>query len=101
NSAGFTNNLNYNVYATGFENPRYFSDYYVTNASFFKIDNMALGYTFTNFLKEKLNVRLYGTMQNVATFTRYEGLDPEISGGIDNNLYPRPRTYVFGVNIDF
>ncbi len=101
NSAGFTNNLNYNVYATSFENPRYFSDYYVTNASFFKIDNMALGYTFTNFLKEKLNVRLYGTLQNVATFTRYEGLDPEISSGIDNNLYPRPRTYVFGVNIDF
>ena len=101
NSAGFTNNLNYNVYATGFENPRYFSDYYVTNASFFKIDNMALGYTFTNVMKEKLNIRLYGTMQNVVTFTRYEGLDPEISGGVDNNLYPRPRTYVFGVNIDF
>ncbi len=101
NSAGFTNNLNYNVFATGFENPRYFSDYYVTNASFFKIDNMALGYTFTNFLKEKLNMRLYGTIQNVVTFTNYEGLDPEISSGIDNNLYPRPRTYVFGVNIDF
>ncbi len=101
NSAGYTNNLNYNVFATGFENPRYFSDYYVTNASFFKIDNVSLGYTFANLLKEKLNVRLYGTMQNVATFTRYEGLDPEISGGIDNNLYPRPRVYVFGVNIDF
>ncbi len=101
NSAGYINNLNNNVFATGFENPRYFSDYYVTNASFFKIDNMALGYTFSNLLQEKLNVRVYGTMQNVATFTRYEGLDPEISGGVDNNLYPRPRTFVFGVNIDF
>lgn len=100
-SVGFLNNLNKNVFETGFENPRYFSDYYVTNASFFKIDNMALGYTFNRLLDEKLNIRVYASMQNVATITKYQGLDPEINGGVDNNLYPRPRTFVFGMNIDF
>jgi TonB-linked SusC/RagA family outer membrane protein len=100
-SVGFLNNLNKNVFSTGFENPRYFSDYYVTNASFFKVDNMALGYTFSNLLKEKMHVRVYASMQNVATISKYEGLDPEINGGVDNNLYPRPRTFVFGMNIDF
>jgi iron complex outermembrane receptor protein len=100
-SVGFLNNLNKNIYNTGFENPRYFSDYYVSNASFFKLDNMALGYSFSNVLKEKMHIRLYASMQNVFTITKYQGLDPEINGGVDNNLYPRPRTFVFGMNIDF
>jgi iron complex outermembrane receptor protein len=44
---------------------------------------------------------LYASVQNVFTITKYQGLDPEINGGVDNNLYPRPRTFVFGMNIDF
>ena len=48
-----------------------------------------------------MDVRFYASVQNVATITDYNGLDPEITGGIDNNFYPRPRTAVFGVNIDF
>jgi len=47
------------------------------------------------------DIRFYGSAQNVLTVTNYEGLDPEIYGGIDNNFYPRPRSFVFGVNIDF
>ena len=81
---------------------------YLHDASFFKIDNITLGYTFPK--EDKLSVRLYGTVQNVFTLTKYKGLDPEIvtldasnkpTFGIDNNVYPRPRTYLLGVNINF
>ncbi|MDO4229247.1 MAG: TonB-dependent receptor [Capnocytophaga sp.] len=74
------------------------SDMYLFDGSFFKIDNVTLGYTFP---KDKFSVRLYGTVQNVATFTKYKGLDPEVFGGIDNNFYPRPRTYLLGINVNF
>jgi len=76
------------------------SDYFIDDASFFKIDNITLGYRLDNATKDVV-FRLYGSVQNVATITDYKGLDPEISGGIDNNFYPRPRTFVLGVNIDF
>ena len=46
-------------------------------------------------------IRFFGSLQNVATFTDYEGIDPEIYGGIDNNFYPRPQTGVFGVTFEF
>lgn len=77
------------------------SDYYVQDASFFKVDNITLGYTLRDFIDDDLSVRLYGSVQNVLTITDYDGLDPEIYGGIDNNFYPRPRSFVFGVNLDF
>ena len=46
-------------------------------------------------------MKVYGSAQNVLTITKYDGLDPEIYGGIDNNIYPRPRTFLLGVNLDF
>jgi len=46
-------------------------------------------------------VRLHVTAQNVFTITKYDGLDPEIQGGIDNNMYPRPRTILFGASFNF
>ena len=46
-------------------------------------------------------VSLNGSVQNVATITDYEGLDPEINGGIDNSFYPRPRSFVLGLNVNF
>ena len=70
------------------------------DASFFKLDNITLGYTFDQIFKES-TLRLYGTAQNVLIVTDYEGLDPEINGGIDNNFYPRPRTFTVGVNLNF
>ncbi|WP_282053556.1 SusC/RagA family TonB-linked outer membrane protein [Maribacter luteus] len=76
------------------------SNLYVQDASFFKIDNITLGYSWPKAYKD-VNIRLYGSVQNVATFTDYDGIDPEITGGIDNNLYPRPRTVVLGLNFDF
>ena len=76
------------------------SSHFVKEASFFKIDNITLGYTLDKAIKNT-TLRVYGSLQNVATITDYEGLDPEITGGIDNNFYPRPRSFVLGVNIDF
>ena len=80
-------------------NRSWLSDLYVENASFFKVDNITLGYTFPN--TDKRYIRLYGTVQNVLTLTKYSGLDPEVFGGIDNNFYPRPQTYLVGLNINF
>ena len=57
------------------------------------------GYSVTT--KSGCDVRFFGTLQNVATFTDYKGIDPEIYGGIDNNFYPRPQTGVFGVTFEF
>ena len=80
-------------------NRAWLSDLYIENASFFKVDNVTLGYTFPN--TDKRYIRLYGTVQNVLTLTKYSGLDPEVFGGIDNNFYPRPQTYLVGLNINF
>ena len=97
------NNIHSDYFSTGFQTSdlnNFVSDHYIQEASFFKVDNITLGYTWKDAF-ENGNVRFYASVQNVATITDYTGLDPEISGGIDNNFYPRPRTAVFGVNIDF
>lgn len=83
----------------GFTTAQYFSDYYVKDASFFKLDNITLGYNFN--LPHNMSLNLFGTVQNVCVITGYDGIDPEIFNGIDNNLWPRPRTYVLGVKFNF
>jgi len=85
---------------TKFVKRQFTSDYFVSNASFFKLDNLSTGYNFDN-LYNKLNLRLSLTVQNLLTITKYEGIDPEVSGGIDNNFYPRPRTFVLGVSLTY
>lgn len=97
-------NLHSDFFNTGFveiTERNLLSDYYIQEASFFKVDNITLGYRLPENTIEGIDLRVYGSVQNVITVTDYDGLDPEISGGIDNNFYPRPRTFVFGVNIDF
>lgn len=101
NQSGFWNNLPTAVNDTQFNNPQYFSDYYIEDASFFKMDNISLGYNFDQFGNEKLKMRLSFTVQNAFTITDYSGLDPEVDGGIDNNFYPRPRVYLFGLNLTY
>lgn len=81
------------------------SDYWVRNASFLKCDNITLGYSFSNLFKNGsyrgLNGRVYGTVSNVFTISNYDGIDPEINNGFDNNLYPRPISFIIGLNLNF
>ncbi|MBC7887470.1 MAG: TonB-dependent receptor [Ferruginibacter sp.] len=77
------------------------SDYYITNASFLRMDNFNLGYDLGRVYHDKVAVRLNASVQNVFVITKYKGLDPEISSGVDNNIYPRPRLFALGVNLDF
>ena len=81
------------------------SDYYVNNASFLKCDNITLGYSFSNLFKSDgyhgLSGRVYATCSNVFTITKYDGLDPEITNGVDQNMYPRPISFIFGLNLNF
>jgi TonB-dependent starch-binding outer membrane protein SusC len=85
---------------TKFVKRQFTSDYFVENASFFKLDNLTAGYKFDNIYK-KLNARVSFTVQNVLTVTKYSGIDPEVNGGIDNNFYPRPRTFMLGVSLSY
>ncbi|MEC3907629.1 TonB-dependent receptor [Tamlana sp. 2201CG12-4] len=98
-------NTNRNVHAsildTGFRNNQLLSDYYIQDASFLKMDNLSLGYNFKNIMPSAIDLRIQMTIQNVFTMTNYDGIDPEISGGIDNNFFPRPRTFLLGVNMNF
>jgi len=98
---GYLQNSNTNVLETNFEQPQYRSDYYVRNGSFLRLDNITAGYLFENIAMNKLNIYLSATVQNVFVVTKYEGIDPEINNGIDNNIYPRPRTFIFSINVDF
>lgn len=92
-----------------FESARYLTDYYIQDASFFKLDNFTLGYTFPELIKfgnvaeggHTLSLNLFTTVQNIYTFTKYDGLDPEVFGGIDGMVYPRPRTFIVGAKFNF
>ena len=81
------------------------TDYFVRNASFLKCDNITLGYSFVNLLHkgnwQGMNGRVYVSATNVFTITKYDGIDPEVFGGIDNGIYPRPFTIQLGLNLNF
>ena len=100
----FVNNRVVSAVDTNFRtDAQYLSDYYVRNASFLKLDNITLSYRFDlgKPAGRQMSLSLFGTVQNVCTITGYKGIDPEIFSGIDNNLYPRPRTYILGVKFNF
>ncbi|RZJ66730.1 MAG: TonB-dependent receptor [Flavobacterium sp.] len=86
---------------TNFPQPQYQSDFYIKDASYVKWDNVTLGYTFKDVFDKGSTMRLTGAVQNVLLITGYKGIDPEVQNGVDNNLYPRPRTYTLGLNINF
>lgn len=100
-NGSYLNNAHTDVNNSNFTSPRYESDYYIQDASFLRMDNVTLGYTFKNLFSEGTDMRLTGAVQNVFIITGYNGIDPELSSGIDNNLYPRPRTYTLGLNVNF
>ncbi|MBC6607679.1 SusC/RagA family TonB-linked outer membrane protein [Hymenobacter sp. BT188] len=97
----FLGNLSTNVLETNFVNNQFFSDYYVENASFLRMDNITLGYNGGRLFNEKLNFGLTFAVQNLFVISDYKGLDPEIFNGIDRNFYPRPRTFTVGLNLGF
>lgn len=81
------------------------SDYFVQNASFLKCDNITLGYNFEELLKtgayHGLSGRIYASCTNVFTITKYSGLDPEQTSGFEGSVYPRSRTFLLGLNLNF
>ena len=92
-------NLHTSVLTTGFTQPQYQSNYYVEDGSFLRMDNINVGYAF-QYRGQPL--RLYGTLQNAFTITHYSGVDPTAGlNGIDNNIYPRARTWTGGMSIRF
>lgn len=94
-------NLHRSVMRYGFTSAQYFSDVYVEDASFLKMDNLTFGYRLPGVAGVQ-NMRLYGTVQNVFTLTGYSGVDPEAGLlGIDNNIYPRSRTFSVGASVGF
>jgi iron complex outermembrane receptor protein len=97
--AAAPSNLHASALETGFQSPQYFSDYYVEDASFLRMQNIELGYTFSRALN---GIRVYGVVQNAFTITGYSGVDPTAStNGIDNNRYPRTRTFTGGISVNF
>ena len=97
----YLNNAHSDILESGFKNRQTWSDYYLENASFLRMDNAFLNYNVGRVMNGKANLRVNLNVQNVFVITKYDGLDPEVSGGIDGTIYPRPRTYSFGVNLDF
>ena len=101
---GFITNLYNGFQDTGFTllntSEQMASDYFLENASFLKMDNLTLGYSFQNLFAAKLSGRISASVQNVFTNIKYSGLDPEC-GAIDSNIWPRPRTYTIGLNLNF
>ncbi|HEX4956670.1 MAG TPA: TonB-dependent receptor [Lacibacter sp.] len=93
-------NIHRSYLTTNFVNKQELSDYYIENGSFLRLDNINFGYD-AGKIARNVNLRITANVQNVFLITKYSGLDPELNGGLDNNIYPRPRTYVLGVNLDF
>jgi TonB-linked SusC/RagA family outer membrane protein len=99
-----TGNASVNYLETGFKgttDQELLSDYYLQNGSFLRMDNASIGYNFGKIFKNTANLRGSITAQNVFVITKYKGLDPEVSSGVDNTVYPRPRILALGINLDF
>ncbi len=77
------------------------SDLFVSDATFLRLDNVTLGYDFSEFFNNEFRLRIYGSVNNAFVISDYDGLDPENFNGIEQSPYARPRTYTFGVNVNF
>lgn len=105
----FLNNKYRGALETGFTNvnssEQRLSDLFLEDASFLRMDNITAGYTFKNLLKNKISGRVSLSIQNVFTLTKYTGLDPEFQSttnpGVDRGMWPRPRMYTLGLNLNF
>ncbi|MDR3056592.1 MAG: TonB-dependent receptor [Prevotella sp.] len=80
------------------------SDFYLESGAFFRIKTIQLGYNIPTRITQKLDInrlRVYMTVNNLATFTKYTGYDPEMAKSIDRGIYPQARSYMFGLNLSF
>ncbi|KFC21948.1 SusC/RagA family TonB-linked outer membrane protein [Epilithonimonas lactis] len=100
-SNDFMQNLSTTSAEYGFKNVQFWSDIFVEDASFFRMDNLTLGYDFGDVFNKGSKIRVYGMAQNVFVITDYNGVDPEIFGNIDNGFYQRPKIYSLGLNFQF
>jgi TonB-dependent starch-binding outer membrane protein SusC len=105
NPLNYLSNASTDIYKSHFYAPQYYSDYYVQNASFLRVDNIGVGYNFGR-ISRTTSLRVSANCQNVFVITKYSGQDPEITlggttPGIDNNLYPRPRNFTVGASLNF
>lgn len=97
----YLQNISSTAASYGFTTPQYWSDAFVEDASFLRMDNLTLGYNFGDLFNKGSNLRVYGMAQNVFVVTDYSGVDPEIFGNIDNGFYQRPKVYSLGLNFQF
>jgi TonB-linked SusC/RagA family outer membrane protein len=103
-TGGALANISTSVLNTGFtvRDNVALSDLYIEDASFLRMDNISLGYTFPKWLDGKASLRLFTGIQNAFVITNYSGIDPEITNnGVDNTVYPRQRSFLFGANVKF
>jgi iron complex outermembrane receptor protein len=94
-------NIHSDALNTEFSDPQYFSDYYIEDADFLRVDNITVGYTVPE-IPGVRNIRVFGRVNNAFILTGYDGIDPEVFSagtGIDNNVYPRSRTITGGVTV--
>ncbi len=82
---------------------QFYSDFYIEDASFFRMDDINLGYTFKEIGSWGGNIRVAASCQNVFVLTKYSGIDPEINStdGVDRSFWPRPRTFSIRLNVNF
>lgn len=97
----YLSNVHREALKIGFNSAQFWSDYFVRDASFFKMDHITLSYNFGNILGAGSNLILSGIVQNAFVITQYEGIDPEAFSGIDNNIYPRPRNFIMSLSLQF
>ena len=100
NPNNFLMNTVNDIQNTQFYNRNLMSDYYLSNASFLKMDYLQLAYDLGR-IANQCDLRLNLSVQNVFTLTKYKGVEPEIANGIDGNFYPNPRTISIGLNVNF
>ncbi len=97
----YLSNTHASILHSEFNARQTWTDYHLQNASFLRMDNIYLNYNVGKVFNNKANLKVSLNCQNVFVITEYNGLDPEVNGGIDGNVFPRPRVYALGLNLDF
>ena len=96
---GIINNIHESVIKSGYHRRNLHSDFYIENGTFLLLDNITLAYNYNKL--NWMDARIYTTVQNLFTATKYTGPNPEIGNGIDNNLYPKAMNFIFGLTLTF